>query len=78
MKTFCCKILRADVKNYNTKVRYTVSSYRYANTSHKKGKGFYVNIKVNSRQEGSSSSWKGLPTHLLTAIQNTWSRNRQN
>jgi len=25
MKTFCCKILRLDVKDYNIKARYTVN-----------------------------------------------------
>lgn len=51
MKIVCCKILRLDVKSYNIKARYTVSNYKYANTSHKKEK--VLILKYISQQEGS-------------------------
>lgn len=55
MKIFCCKLLRLAVKNY-IKARYTVSSYRYVNSSLKKGKVFILILKYSSIQEGSFSS----------------------
>lgn len=51
MKIFCCKILRLDVKNYNIKARYTVSSYRYVNSSPKKVKVSVLILKVQFKRD---------------------------
>ena len=58
MKTFCCKILRLDVKNYNIKARYTVNGTSRGSVVKKKKKNPTCNAGDVSSIPPLGSPWR--------------------